>query len=65
MIKYRDNEGRVSPFNRVKYSVWDKPGIGDLVVKLEERTDDLTTFLIVQLLRLTNQIRRLVDQVLT
>ena len=39
--------------------------MGELVVKLGERTDDLTTFLIMQTWRLTNQIRPLIDQVLT
>ncbi len=48
VIKYRDNQGRVKPFNRVMYGVWDKRGAGDLGVKLGERTDDLTTFLTIQ-----------------
>ncbi len=65
VIKYRDNQGRVKPFNRVMYGVWDKRGAGDLGVKLGERTDDLTTFLTIQTWRLTNQIRPLIDQVLT
>ncbi len=64
VIKYRDNKGRVNPFNRVMYSVWDKPEIGNLAVKLGQRTDDLTTFLLMQTWRLTNQIRPLIDQVL-
>lgn len=65
VIKYRDNQGRVKPFNRVMYGVWDKRGAEDLVVKLAERTDDLTTFLTIQTWRLTNQIRPLIDEVLT
>ena len=65
VIKYRNSKGRVNPFNRVVYGVWDKREMGDLVVKLSERTDDLTTFLIMQTWRLTNQIRPLIDQVLT
>ena len=64
VIKYRDDEGRVKPFNRVKYGVWDRRETGDLVVKLGDRTDDLTTFLTVQIFRLTNQFRPLIDQVL-
>ena len=65
VIKYRNSKRRVSPFNRVMYGVWDKREMGELVVKLGERTDDLTTFLIMQTWRLTNQIRPLIDQVLT
>lgn len=65
VIKYRNSKGRVNPFNRVMYGVWDKREMGELVVKLGERTDDLTTFLIMQTWRLTNQIRPLIDQVLT
>ena len=34
------------------------------MVKLGDRTDDLTTFLTVQIFRLTNQFRPLIDQVL-
>ena len=65
VIKYRSNKGGVTPLNRVLYSVWDKRGIEELVIKLEKRTDDLTTFLIIQTWRLANQIRPLIDQVLT
>ena len=65
VIRYRNGKGRVNPFNRVKYGVWDKREIGDLVVKLAERIDDLTTFLIMQTWRSTNEIRPLIDQVLT
>ena len=65
VIKYRNSKDRVNPFNRVMYGVWDKREMGELVVKLGERTDDLTTFLIMQTWRLTNQIRPLIDQVLT
>ena len=64
VIKYRDNEGRVNPFNRVVYGFWDKRGIGELVIELAKRTDDLTTFITVQTWRLTNQIRPLVERVL-
>lgn len=63
--KYRDNEGRVNPFHRVKYSLWDKGEIANLVIKLEERTKDLTGFLVVQTWKSTEQIRPLIEQVLT
>ena len=62
--RYRDNEGRVNPFHRVKYSLWDKGEIPKLVIKLEERTNDLTGFLIVQTWDSTNQILPLIEQVL-
>lgn len=64
VVKYRDNEGRVNPFHMVKYSVWDKRDIPSLVVKLEERTNNLTDFLLVQTWGSTNQIRPLIEQVL-
>ena len=63
--KYRDNEGRVNAFHRVKYSLWDKGEIAKLVIKLEERTKDLTDFLVVEILYSTNQLRPLIEQVLT
>ena len=63
--RYRDNEGRINPFHRVKYSLWDKGEIAKLVIKLEERTNDLTGFLIVQTWDSTNQIRPLIEQILT
>lgn len=63
--KYRDNEGRVNPFHKVKYSLWDKGEIANLVIKLEERTKDLTGFLVVQTWKSTEQIRPLIEQVLT
>ena len=65
VIKYRDNDGRVNPFHRVKYSLWDKREIASLVLKLEERTNDLTGFLVVQTWKSTKQIRPLIEQVLT
>lgn len=65
VIKFRDNEGRVSPFHRVMYSVGDKREIAKLVVKLGERTKNLTDFLLVQTWDSTNQIRPLIEQVLT
>ena len=61
VIKYRDNKGRVNALNRVKFGFWDKSEVADLVVKLRDRTDNLTTFLIVQTWRSTNQIQRLVE----
>ncbi len=64
VIKYRDNEGRVKTFNQVKYALWDKREMEDLVAKLGKRTDDLTTFLLMQIWRLTHQMRPLIDQVL-
>lgn len=64
VIKYRDSKGQVNPFKRVKYGVWDKREVGELVVKLGQRTDNLTNFLIMQTWGLTNQIRPLIDQVL-
>ena len=63
--KYRDNEGRVNPFHRVKYSLWDKGEIAKLVNKLEQRTKDLTDFLVVEILDSTNQLRPLIEKVLT
>ncbi|MCJ1405054.1 hypothetical protein MMC11_008280 [Xylographa trunciseda] len=63
VIKFQD-EGRVNPFNRVEYGIWDKRGVEALMVKLKERTDDLTTSLIIQIWRSSNQICRLVDRVL-
>ena len=64
VLKYRDNEGRVKTLNQVKYAVWDKREMADLVAKLGKRTDDLTIFLIMQIWRLTHQMRPLIDQVL-
>lgn len=64
VIKYRDNEGRVNPFHRVMYSVGDKREVVKLVVKLGERTKNLTDFLLVQTWDSTNQIRPLIEQVL-
>lgn len=65
VIKYRDSEGGVNPFNKIMYGVWEKRGVGELMVKLEKRTDDLTTFLIMQTWALTKEIRPLIDQILT
>ena len=42
--KYRDNEGRLNPFHRVRYNIWDKGQFVKLVIKLEEQTNDLTDF---------------------
>ena len=64
VIKYGDTRGWANSFNRVMYGVWDKRGVGDLMVKLADRTDDLTTFVTIQTWRLTNQIRPLMDQIL-
>lgn len=64
VVKFRDNEGRVNPFHMVKYSFWDKREIASLVVKLEERTNNLTDFLLVQTWDSTNQLRPLIEQVL-
>lgn len=63
--KYRNNEGRVNPLQRVKYSLCDKREVANLVNKLEERTNDLTGFLVVQTWKSTKQIRPLIEQVLT
>ncbi|KAL8977249.1 MAG: hypothetical protein Q9205_006907 [Flavoplaca limonia] len=65
VIKYRDNEGGVNPFNKILYGVWEKRGVSELIVELKERTDDLTTFLIMQTWALTKEIRPLIDQILT
>ena len=65
VIKYRDNEGRVNLFHKVVYSVWDKGEIAKLVIKLEERTKNLTDFLLVQIWDINNQIRPLIEQILT
>ncbi len=64
VVEYRDNEGRVNPFHRLIYSIWDKRKTANLVVKLEERTKNLTDFLLVQTWDSTNQIRPLIEQVL-
>ena len=64
VIKYRDSQGGVNPFNRIMYGVWEKRGVGELMVKLEKRTDDLTTFLIMQTWALTKETRPLIDQIL-
>ena len=65
VVKYRDNQGGVNPFNKIMYGVWEKRGVSELMVKLEKRTDDLTTFLIMQTWALTMEIRPLIDQILT
>lgn len=65
VIKYRDNEGRVNLFHKVIYSVWDKGEIAKLVIKLEERTRNLTDFLLVQIWDTNNLIRPLIEQILT
>ena len=65
VIKYRDNGGGVNPFNKIMYGVWEKRGVSELMVKLEKRADDLTTFLIMQTWALTKEIRPLIDQILT
>ena len=64
VIKYRENQGGVNPFNRIMYGVWEKRGVGELMTKLERRTDDLTTFLIMQTWALTKETRPLIDQIL-
>ena len=65
VVKYRDNEGRVNFLHKVVYSVWDKGDVAKLVVKLEERTRNLTDFLLVQTWDANNQIRPLIEQILT
>ena len=65
VIKYRDSQGGINPFNKIMYGVWEKRGVSELMTKLEKRTDDLTTFLIVQTWALTKEIRPLIDQILT
>ena len=65
VIKYRDNEGGVNPFNKIMYGVWEKRGVSELMGQLKERTDDLTAFLIMQTWALTKEIRPLIDQILT
>ena len=64
VIKCRDSQGGVNPFNRIMYGVWEKRGVGELMVKLEKRTDDFTTFLIMQTWALTKETRPLIDQIL-
>ena len=65
VIKYRDNEGGVKFLHKVIYSVWDKGEIAKLVNKLEERTKNLTDFLLMQIWDINNQIRPLIEQILT
>ncbi|KAK4694615.1 hypothetical protein P7C71_g2997, partial [Lecanoromycetidae sp. Uapishka_2] len=65
VIKYRDSKGGLNYFKQAMYGVWGRRGIGDLMIKLQQRTDDLTTFLLVQTWRSTLEIRPLIDQVLT
>ena len=62
--KYRDKAGRVNLIHRVMYSVRDKGEIAKLVMRLEERTKNLTDFLLVLILDINNQIRPLVEQIL-
>ena len=62
--KYRDNAGRVNLLHRVIYSVRDKGEIAKLVIRLEERTKNLTDFLLVLILDINHQIRPLVEQIL-
>ena len=64
VIKYRGSNGQVKALNRVKFGVWDKHQVGELLVRLGQRTDNLTNFLIMQTWGLTNQIRPLIDQIL-
>lgn len=66
VVKYRDNEGRVSLFHKVIYSVREKGEIAKLVIKLEEeRTKNLTDFLLIQIWDTNNLIRPLIEQILT
>ena len=64
VTKYRDNEGKVNLFHKVVYSVHDKGEIAKLVIKLEERTNNLTDFLLVQIWDTSNLIRPLIEQIL-
>ena len=63
VIKYGNTEGWKNAFNRVKFGVWEKGGVEDLVDKLEQRTRDLTDSLVVQILLATNQMRPQIDQI--
>ena len=64
VIKQRENHGGVNSFNRIMYGVWEMRGVGELMIKLERRTDDSTTFLIMQTWGLTKETRPLIDQIL-
>ena len=64
VINYRDNKGGVNPYNKIVYGVWEKRRVSELIVELKERTDDLTTFLIMQTWAITKEIRSLIDQIL-
>ena len=64
VTRYRDSEGRVNLFHKVIYSVRDKGEIAKLVIKLEERTKNLTDFLLVQIWDTNNLIRPLIEQIL-
>ena len=64
VIKYRDNQGGVNFLHKVVYSVWDKGDTAKLVIKLKERTKNLTDFLLVQTWYTNNQLRPLIEQIL-
>ena len=61
VTKDRDKEGRVNPFHRAMYSVWDKREIAKFVTKLEEQANYLTDLLPVQTWDSTDQIRPLIE----
>lgn len=64
VIKYRDNEGQVNLFHKIIFVVHDKGEVAKLVIKLEERTKNLTDFLLVQIWDTNNLIRPLIEQIL-
>ncbi|KAL9597035.1 MAG: hypothetical protein Q9219_005410 [cf. Caloplaca sp. 3 TL-2023] len=57
VIKYRDTKG-------VEYAIFKKGGVGELVDKLEQRTHDLTDFLVIQIALDTNRMRPQIDKIL-
>lgn len=65
VVRYRDTNGWRNAFDRAKYGIWEKGGVGDLVNELEQRTHNLTFSLIIQILIMTNQMRPQVDQIFT
>ena len=63
--KYKNTNGWRNSFDRAKYGIWEKGGVGDLTNELEQRTQNLTFSLVIQILILTNQMRPQIDQIFT
>ena len=59
VVRYKKSEGWKKSYHRAKFGVWDKSGVGDLIVRLEQGTGNLTAFLVVQILLVINQTRQI------